>query len=1114
METTYGELLHNALDAVFLTNSDGEILYANPAACRLFGYTLDEFRALGRSAIVDHTDPRLVEALEQRRRTGSFFGVLRILRKDRSSLAVEISSAMFTDANGELRISIFVRDITERRRVDEELLMSKSMLSIAFDKSPLLMSISDMATGKYVNVNDSFCQVSGFSREEAVGKTSIELGLISWEERERIANELKRNGKVMALEINILSKNKTKVILRFAGEIISTGEGDRLYSTAEDITAQKQEDDRVKTILRMAMDGFYLVDMEGRILETNDSYSTMIGYSIEELLKMSVRDVEVLDTQEVIEKRLQQIIGTGYARFETKHRRKDGSVIDIEASVNYLLEKQPKFFCFMRDITDRKRAEEELLYFQMAVGSATDAIGMSTPAGRHYYQNEAYTKLFGMSVSEVNGVSGPPATVYADEKVGRKIFDIIMNGGSFVGEVIMLDRNRRERDIYIRAYPIKNNEGKIVGLVGVHNDITEQRKAEQKLKKSDSQLRESQRVARLGNWDLDLVSHTLEWSDETYMLFDKSPGNYVPSFDEFARVVHPHDRTTMESNFNKALESEAAPYHVAIRIINDSGREWVMEAFGVVRRDSCGKALRIFGTAQDITERKQAEDKIQQSERFIRSILDTVDEGFIVINRDYRIQTANRAYCRQVGIDDAEIIGQHCYRVSHKTNRPCYEEGEECASRQVFETGKSYSVLHRHKDANGHILYVETTAFPIKDSSGAIISAIETINNITEKHLLEEERLKTQKLESIGTLAGGIAHDFNNLLQGVFGYISLAKIANSHEKCTAALEQAQKALHQSVNLTTQLLTFSKGGKPATKRIDLRPIIENSAKFTLSGSRSDLRISIPPDLWPSEADGGQLGQVIQNIVLNAAQSMPIGGTVKITAANMAKGNASLPAGLAPGNYVAIAVQDIGIGIPEQHLSKIFDPYFTTKEKGSGLGLATSYSIIRNHGGMIDVKTKSGVGTTFTIYLPAIAGQIVKEKAEKQQEPSQVRKAKILVMDDEEIIRNLSTELLSLLGHDVEVAHHGLEALEKYQRGIAGGHPFDIVILDLTIPGGMGGVETIQQMLKMDSQVKAVVSSGYSDDAAIANYLSQGFKASLEKPYDIDALKEVLSRLLNG
>ena len=798
IETTYGALLHNALDAVFLTSPDGTILYANPAACTLFGYTLDEFRAFGRSAIVDPTDPGLAEALEQRRRTGSFSGILRLLRKDRSPLTVEISSAVFMDANKELRTSIFVRDISERKRAEDELRMSRELLSSAFNTSPLLMTISDMATGKYLDVNDSFCATSGFSREEAVGKTSAGLGWISGEDHDRLMHELKQQGQVIGQDLHLLRKNKTRILCRFAGKVIKTTEGDRLFLTAEDISAHTQEEDRVKTILRMAMDGFYLVDMEGEILETNNSYCSIIGYSYEELLTMSVKDVEVLDTQEVIAKRLQQIIGTGYARFETKHRRKDGTVIDIEASVNYLSEKQPKFFCFMRDITARKRAEEALLYFKMAVGSATDAIGMSTPAGRHYYQNEAYTKLFGLSVSEVDGVSGPPATVYVDEKVGRKVFDIIMGGGSFVGEVKMLDKDRKEKDIYLRAYSIKNKKGNVVGLVGVHNDITNERLAEQKLRKSESRLRESQQIARLGSWDLDLAIPKLEWSDETYRLFDQAPENFVPSFDTFARLVHPDDRETMQTNFDRALASDASPYHVAVRIINGSGRQWVMEAFGAVRRDSNGKPLGIFGTAQDITERTLAEEKIQQGEQFTQSILDTVDEGFIVIDRDFRILTANKAYCDQVGGVCEAIIGRHCYEISHKSSRPCYEEGEDCASRSVFETGKPHSAVHKHMDAKGSIMYVETKSFPIKDGSGTVTSVIETVNNITERHLLEEERLKTQKLESIGTLAGGIAHDFNNLLQGVFGFISMAKMNHDEREKSRSPARQRRAGAASV----------------------------------------------------------------------------------------------------------------------------------------------------------------------------------------------------------------------------------------------------------------------------------------------------------------------------
>ncbi len=431
-----------------------------------------------------------------------------------------------------------------------------------------------------------------------------------------------------------------------------------------------------------------------------------------------------------------------------------------------------------------RASEEELLYFQMAVASATDAIGISTPDGRHYYQNEAFTNLFGSSVSKVAGASEPPATIYADEKVGRKIYDIIMKGGSFAGEVQMFDKNNDLKDIYVRAYSIKNKEDKVVGLVDMHTDITEQRQAEKRLRKSESQLRESQKVAKLGNWDLDLVLQKLEWSDQTFRLFDKNQKEFVPSFNEFTRLVHPNDLDTMMTNFDNVLNSDSPHYHTVVRIINDSGREWVMEALGVVRRDTSGKALSIFGTAQDITERKHAEKKIRQSEQFIRNILDTVDEGFIVIDTNYRILIANKAYCSQVGGCVENIIGHHCYEISHKKCRPCYEEGENCATHQAIETGKPHSAFHYYKDANGNILYVETKAFPIKDASGTVTSVIETINNITEKHLLEEEKRHQQEKEKI-------LMDIHDGIGGITTNISLlsevARKAQSPEDVNRAL---------------------------------------------------------------------------------------------------------------------------------------------------------------------------------------------------------------------------------------------------------------------------------------------------------------------------------------
>ena len=389
------------------------------------------------------------------------------------------------------------------------------------------------------------------------------------------------------------------------------------------------------------------------------------------------------------------------------------------------------------------------------------------------------------------------------------------------------------------------------------------------------------------------------------------------------------------------------------------------------------------------------------------------------------------------------------------------------------------------------------------------------MSDISERKKTEEQSLKVQKLESIGILAGGIAHDFNNLLQGVFGYISLARLnVDQQTKCLAALEQADKALHMSVTLTNQLLTFSKGGKPVKEQIDLLPIIDNAAKFALSGSRSDYSIVADDGLWQVEADKGQIGQVIQNLVVNADQSMPDGGRVEIVAKNFKAFDKALPQGLQKGKYIEIAIKDSGVGIPKQHLAKIFDPYFTTKEKGNGLGLASSYSIVNNHGGLIDVNSEVGKGSLFYIYLPAVATRQKAEPLQPTAVASSVRTGTVLLMDDEPLIRDVCGELIRTLGYEVLVAVNGEETIGKYKLAMQMGSPFDVVILDLTIRGGMGGAETVRKLLEIDPEAKVVASSGYSDDSVVSKHKEQGFKAFLKKPYSIDNVREVLNTVLNS
>jgi len=659
---------------------------------------------------------------------------------------------------------------------------------------------------------------------------------------------------------------------------------------------------------------------------------------------------------------------------------------------------------------------------------------------------------------------------------------------------------------------IRDSGGNVAGVISLGLDITERQRAEEALRDSEERFRAITTTASDAILLMDDRGRIVYWNLAAERIFGYTTDEVVGQnlhlllapprlHDEYLKGFARFVTTGQGPVINRSRELAALkkdgtefPMEVSTSAININGK-W--HALGIVR---------------DISERKLAEEALRRSEAFNRNILDAVDEGFIVVDRDFRILTVNNAFCRQVGESSESIIGRRCYEVSHRTFQPCDEEGEKCPVRHVFETGESCTVIHKHPVGKKSTQYFEMKAFPIKDSTGAVISVIETITNITEKQLLEEEQLKAAKLESIGILAGGLAHDFNNLLQGIFGYISIAKMTiDQREKALAMLNQAEKALHLSINLTGQLLTFSKGGKPLKMLIKLKPVIENSVKFALSGSPTNHQLNISADLWPVEADAGQMAQVIQNIMINAVQAMPVGGTIVITAKNVLPSDDGLPQHMKEGKYVKITIQDTGIGIPEDYIQKIFDPYFTTKEKGSGLGLATSFSIIRNHDGIIDVASEPGKGTTFSIYLPAVEAENEIRKAPAVS--SVGRQGKILVMDDEEMVQNVARELLIFLGHEVDLAKNGEAAIAKYRAARESGAPFDIVILDLTIPGGLGGIETIKRLLAIDPGVKAIVSSGYSDDAAMSDYHTYGFKACLTKPYTLANLSDALNALLD-
>lgn len=395
---------------------------------------------------------------------------------------------------------------------------------------------------------------------------------------------------------------------------------------------------------------------------------------------------------------------------------------------------------------------------------------------------------------------------------------------------------------------------------------------------------------------------------------------------------------------------------------------------------------------------------------------------------------------------------------------------------------------------------------------GSVISFIGTFLDITERKQSERELQKMDKLKSVGVLAGGIAHDFNNILMGLFGNISIAKSSLSKAHFAfESLDEAEKSMNRAIHLTKQLLTFAKGGEPVKEEAHLEKLVKEIVGFELSGSNVKPVFEIAPDLWLAKVDKGQIEQVFSNLTINANQAMPSGGHIYITLENTEVSEPSLSK-LKAGKYIKATVRDEGAGIERKHLEQIFDPYYTTKQTGSGLGLATVYSIIDKHGGNISVHSQLGKETIFTFYLPASLKELPKIKEVKIADLREEKNAKVLVMDDEEIVCDVATKILEKNGCKVDIAFHGEQALTLYKKAMESDSSFDLVILDLTIPGGMGGLETMEQLLLIDPQVKVIVSSGYANNTALAHYRSYGFKDILPKPYTLFQLEEVLSRVL--
>jgi len=558
---------------------------------------------------------------------------------------------------------------------------------------------------------------------------------------------------------------------------------------------------------------------------------------------------------------------------------------------------------------------------------------------------------------------------------------------------------------------------------------------------------------------------------------------------------------------------------------------------------------------KEIEKRKEAEKAFRESDELLKLALESTDN----------IITVQDLEGKYIYFNSPKVFNIHSNKVIGKTPfdffEPHYASDIMDRFNKVLSTGESVS-SEIEMDWQGILLWFFDQSLPVKDSNGKIKSVITFSQNITKRKKNDAAILEMQKLESVGTLAGGIAHEFNNIMTGVFGNISIAKeqLSKDHPSLKF-LEYAEKSMNRATLLTKQLLTFAKGGSPVKENTDIGILIDEIVRFDLGGSNVKPIFDIPDDLWIAEVDTGQIQQVFSNLTINANQAMPDGGHLYITLKNVdILEDEEL--NLKDGKYIKITIRDEGVGINKKYFNKIFDPYFSTKQTGSGLGLTTVFSIINKHNGNIQVKSEINKGAVFTVYLPALESQenvnvttkakidnieitpkteevavkenipeiestekmpnvestenIAKVDAEVKNDVKHPKKqydAKVLVMDDEEMILIVVTEVLNTIGIKVDTAADGETAIEKYKKAFDDDNPFDVVIMDLTIPGGMGGKEAVKNILEIDPKAKVIVSSGYSIDPVMANYSEYGFKGIIAKPYTLNKLQNIIIKILS-
>ncbi|MDH5185495.1 MAG: PAS domain S-box protein [candidate division WOR-3 bacterium] len=972
------------------------------------------------------------------------------------------------------------QEINERRQTEVALRESEEKYRTIFEGSRDSIYITTR-DGKIVSVNEALLTMFGFAREEVDQLNSQEF-YANPEDRIRFQEAVEEKGYVKNFEVKLLKKDGTPMDCLITATAWRDKGGTLLgyHGIMIDITERKRQEEELRLlkkqmefILGVTKTGLNIIDSEFNVRYVDPEWAKIYGdYKGRKCYEYFVGKNEVCMNCVIAQalKTKMMVVKEGILPKENNRP------IQI-VTVPFQDEKGDWLFAEVNvDLTERKRAEKALKEserrYRQLVELAQEGIWLIDANAITTFVNPRMAEMLGYTVKEM---------------IGRHLFSFMDEQGI---EICKSNIERRKKGIreqhdfeFIRkdgsriytsleTNPVTDNDGKYLGALAVVADITERKCAEDALRKANRSLK----VLISCNEVLVRATEETDLLNEICRLIVEI-GGYRLAWVGFAEQ---DDGKTVKL---VAMAGREADYFKNLKIT------WADTEHG---QGPSGTAIRTGKLCV-----------IKNIETFPNYV-------------------PWRAHANKLGFISAiaiPLINQNkpFGVLNIYSSEPDAFNAEEVKLLSELTDDLAYGIVSlrtraEQKRAEAEIIKLnEELEQRVKERTAELEQAYEQLR------LTREQFYQAQKMESIGILAGGIAHDFNNLLATIMGNISLAKMMTKpEEKIFQILTRAENVSLRAKDLTQQLLTFSKGGAPMKNVTLVSKILKEAANIALRGSKVSCEFSVTDEIWPVEVDEGQLIQGINNMIINADQAMPKGGKIKVWAENIKiNEKSSLP--LEAGNYVKIAIQDRGVGIPEENLSKIFDPFYSTKPRGTGLGLTTVYSIIKKHNGHIAVESEIGVGSTFYIYLPAAnTGISVKRDVSQKSEAQLIvkSKGKILIMDDEKSVLETVAAILTHFGFATECAKDGLETISLYQKAKESGQPFDVVIMDLTIKGGMGGKEAIKELLKIDPRVKAIVSSGYFNDPIMADFRKYGFSGVVAKPYKAEDIIKTLNQVLSA